>query len=227
MAQLVATRLDPRGSGRLVRTVQRSAQFPEVLAGMVEVEHLGRPGPAVLSHVPNPRRPIPHYQLGLSPPQSFAQGLPVKAAPQFHWIALPTNHHLLAEHAPPTGSPAGLFMPIVHTSLPFVPFHAGLLGFLLPPARTALAHHPPVDHQDRQRRGRLLGLAFFGKGFPSGLQVGFGPGSQSLGQGVQRGVLHLHTPFARYRRGLFIRVGSGHREGQLVFQPQAQLLVTR
>ena len=79
VAQLVATRFDPLRGGRLV-VVQGPAQLPEVLAGVIEVQHLGCSSPAVLGHVPNPRGPVGHHQLGAGAAQPAAQGFPVQAA---------------------------------------------------------------------------------------------------------------------------------------------------
>ena len=63
------------------------------------------------------------------------------------------------------------------------------------------------------------------RSFQGPLYAGFSSGSEPLGQGVQRRVIHRNTPFARHGGGLFIRVGGGDGEGQFVFQGQAQLLM--
>lgn len=65
MAQAVPPRLDPSCGRRL--TAQRPSHFPEMLAGMVEVQHLRGTRPTVLGQVPNPRCAVPHDRDLLRP----------------------------------------------------------------------------------------------------------------------------------------------------------------
>ena len=69
MPQPVQACFDPRPARRFVLGMQRLAQTPEVLAGVVEVQHLGRPAPPVLRHVP---RAITGHQSGAGATPSTA-----------------------------------------------------------------------------------------------------------------------------------------------------------
>ena len=220
MAQLVAAWLDPLRGSHLVVTVQGPAQIPEMLAGMIEVQYFGRARPAVLRHIPNPRGSVSHHQLGLGAAQSTAQGFPVQAPPKLQRLPLPPNHDLLIQHAASASGASGLFLPVIHAGLPFVPFHTDFLRFLLPPARPALAHLPAVQHQYGQFRGRTLGLLFLGSPFQLHLGAGFSTRAQTLGQGVQRRVGHRNTPLLGQGGGFLVRRRGGDGESQFVFQRQ-------
>ena len=144
---------------------------------------------------------------------------------KLHGVALPAGHDLLGEHPVPPGGDPGWFVPVEHAGLPFVPFHAGLLRFLLPPTRAALAHLPAIKHQHGQGRRRASGCAFGRHTGQGGLGAGFRFGAEFLAQGVQAGGGDAHAPFVRHGGGFGIRRGGGDSEGQLVFQGQAQLLM--
>ena len=165
VAQLVAAGFHPSGDGGFVVLVQRAPHFPQVLAGVVKIQHLGRAGPPVLRHVPDPRRAIARHQRGAGAAQPAALGLPVQARAKLHGVALPADHDLLRQHAAAAGSHAGLLVPVEDARLPFVPFHAGFGRFLFPPAGAALTHLPAIEHQHGKPRGRALGLAFWRRGF--------------------------------------------------------------
>src|ERR1035437_4075670 len=148
--------------------------------------HLVRSRAAVLGYVPDSRGSVAHHQFGLGAPQSCTLRFPVQSPGKVHRLALPADNNLVVNHSSSARSLCGLFVPIIHARLPFVPFHAVLLGFLLSPTRPTLAHLPPVQHQHPQLGRRTLRLTLDGRAFQLFLGSAFGTGTQTPGQGVQR-----------------------------------------
>src|SRR5262245_19455088 len=121
-----------------------------MLSRVIEVQYFRGAWPSVLDEVPDPGGSISHHQLGLGPAKTFAKTFPVQASTQLQGLALPTNDHLFRQHPTATGSLSGLLLPVIDSGLPFVPFHAGLLRFLLSPSRPPLTHLPAVEHEHSQ-----------------------------------------------------------------------------
>ena len=102
--------------------------------------HLVRSRAAVLGYVPDSRGSVAHHQFGLGAPQSCTLRFPVQSPGKVHRLALPADNNLVVNHSSSARSLCGLFVPIIHAGLPFVPFHAVLLCFLPAPTQPTLAH---------------------------------------------------------------------------------------
>ena len=132
---------------------------PQMLAGMMEVQQLVRVGPAILDHTPDPRRSIGQGQYRSSPSQSpGAWRFPVQAPPNFQGLALPAHHYFVQQS--PRCEPHRLFLRIKHPQLLFMPFYAGLRGFLLPPTGPSKTHQISIQQQYPQIRRGPLGETF-------------------------------------------------------------------
>ena len=176
--------------------------------------------PAILGHIPYPGRTIPHHQGLLCPTQATPQGFPMQPLSKVHRFPLPTDHYLVGEHPPTAGGLPRLLLPIIHAGPQFVPFHTLFLRRVLPPARSPLAHLPTVQHQHRQRRRPPLRFAFYGRVLHPLLRSFLGPSPKSLGQRMQRRILHDDSPFLRHCCSFRIRTRGRDRKGQFVFQRQ-------
>src|ERR1051326_3472280 len=134
----------------LVHCVAGTAQSPQVLAAMPEIQKLSRVGPAVGLEIPNPWNPVPQHQLPLGAPQTSSQGFPMQPSSQVRRVALGAHYYFVGDQSPPPFGSARLLLQIKYAVLYFVPFYALLLGFVLSPARPTKARKPPVDHQQSQ-----------------------------------------------------------------------------
>src|SRR5664280_1395726 len=117
-----------------------------MLAAMIEIQELVRPGPAVGGHVPNPSAPVTQHQPLLGSSQAAPQGFPVQSLPQFHGLTVPAHHRLLSQNPSLPLGMCGLLLQVENPRLDFVPLHPLLLGFLLTPAGTAKSPQPTI-HQ--------------------------------------------------------------------------------
>ena len=162
---------------------------------MIEVQQLVRVGPAILDHTPNPRRSISQGQYRSSPSQSLAHGFPVQAPPNFQGLALPA-HHYFVQQFPPLRTHR-LFLRIKHPQLLFMPFYAGLRGFLLPPTGPSKTHQISIQQQYPQIRRGPLGRLFHRNFFESLAGLGFSPGTQPLHQGPEGRIFHRTSHLGR------------------------------
>jgi hypothetical protein len=69
MPQLVAQGFGPLRGGGFILPIEGAAHAPQVFAGMIEVEQLGRSLPAVLRHIPDPSGSISDHQPRLGAAQ--------------------------------------------------------------------------------------------------------------------------------------------------------------
>ena len=139
---------------------------------------------------------------------------------------MPTHDHFLAEQAPAPGGAAGLLVTIGDADLLFVPFHAGLRGFLSSPAGTTVAGVPAIQFEHGQRAGRTGGSRFARHGAQPLLGLGNRACAESLHQGVDRGVIGRTTPLRGHSGGAFIAAGGRRREGQPVLESRTELLMS-
>ena len=107
---------------------------------------LRRPPPVWPGRAPSRRVALPSAVVGQTPP-----GRPA------------SRSHLPGHDSAAARRVGGLFLAMVYASLPFMPCHAVLLSFPLPPARPPLAHLPPVEHPPRRRSGGTLRFVFHGR----------------------------------------------------------------
>ena len=172
----------PTGQLPVLFSAHCAPEVPTVLAGLIKVQQPDGIRPAVLLKVPNPRSAIAQKQNMPGPRQAAALRFPIQSPAQFQGCSLPTDDHFVGQQSPVARRSPPLLVPIKHPGLEFVPFHAGLPAFLLSPARSALAHHPAVHHQDGQRAGRPLRLRLGRDRGQAFLRLSFGQRSQALHQ---------------------------------------------
>src|SRR5271165_5577261 len=165
MAQLMAKGFDPLCRSYTLLPMESSPQVPQVLAGMIEVQHFFGSPPTVLRHVPNPGRAISHHKPRLGSPQPSAQSLPVQPSAKLHRVSLPAHDTFVFDDPATTVGAGGFLLRIINPGLPFVPFHAVFCGFAPAPARTPLPHLPPIEHQHTQLGGGSFGLRFWRHSF--------------------------------------------------------------
>src|SRR5256884_3525237 len=134
----------------------------QMLAGMVEVQQLMGPWPALLDQAPAPLGSISRAQNVLGAAQPGGWGLPMQPPAQFASLALPAHYHFVLQRPAAVLGAGTLLMAVKDAHLHFVPFHTGFLGFLFAPARATVAHQPGVDLEHGQSRGCALRLLFFG-----------------------------------------------------------------
>ena len=138
-------RFDPLAG--LLFPFDRSAQCPDMLAGMKKIQNLHCLFPSVLFQIPNPSRPIGQQFQILGPPQSGPQGLPMQLLAQFHRVSQSADHHLLGQLTTPVFFHTSLLDLIVNAHLHFVPFHPVVLGLFASPAWAPMPYQPAVQQQ--------------------------------------------------------------------------------
>ena len=138
----------------------------------------------------------------------------------------PASRPPLSPAVVPARCAPALLVPVKHAQLRFVPFHAGLRRFLLPPAGAAKAHLKPVEHQHRQRRRRAGGDFFLRGRCAAGPGFALRPWPPSrCTKRLDRGVFHRTAHLGRQFRRRLIRAGHGGEVSQFVFQRRTELLV--
>ena len=144
MPQTMQPALHPFASGRLSSGMQRFAQGPEMLAGVIEVQQLMRLAPTIPHDVPDPRSAVSHRQHVAGTSQTAAHRFPMQSPSQLQAFALPTDHHFFQQLSP--CRPRRLFVPVKDAQLRFMPFHAAVASFFVcptPARESALETHPP------------------------------------------------------------------------------------
>src|SRR5437016_1407560 len=158
MAKPVQSLFHPGLGFTFVHRVASTAQRPQMLATVPEIQKLSRLGPAVGLEIPDPSNPITQHQLLLRTAQTSPDRFPMQPTPQLHRVALAAYHRFVGDHCPASLSSARLLVQVKYSVLYFVPLHALLLGFLLSPTRSPKARKPSVEHQQSQFRGSTLWL---------------------------------------------------------------------
>jgi hypothetical protein len=193
MAQLVSPGFHPSRGCRFAAG-ERPPRFPQMLAGVIKIQHFGRALPAVSCHVPNPRCAIAQHQHVFGPPQSAAQSFPMQPPPDLQRFPLPTNDHLPGQQASfhlRSGPPARVGK-TPRSSNRAIP--RGFSASLASPSPAPLAHLPAVQQQYRQLTRRSFRLCFHWHCFQPLLGLHFRPVPQPLGQRVQCGIPHRAPP---------------------------------
>src|SRR2546423_4864464 len=134
----------------------------QMLAGMVEVQQLMGPWPALFDQAPAPLGSISQGQNVLGATQPAALSLPMQPPAQFASLALPAHYHFVLQRPAAVLGAGTLLMAVKDAHLHFVPFHARVWGFLFSPAPAAGAHQPSVDLEHGHGRGCALRVLFFG-----------------------------------------------------------------
>ena len=216
----------PTGQLPVLFSAHCAPEVPTVLAGLIKVQQPDGIRPAVLLKVPNPRSAIAQKQNMPGPRQAAALRFPIQSPAQFQGCSLPTDDHFVGQQSPVARRSPPLLVPIKHPGLEFVPFHAGLPAFLLSPARSALAHHPAVHHQDGQRAGRPLRLRLGRDRGQAFLRLSFGQRSQALHQLMDRRVAHrLLDPAGGHLGGFLVGTRGRGRKAEFVGKTRRELLV--
>src|SRR2546427_3785308 len=116
----------------------------QMLAGMVEVQKLMGPWPALFDQAPAPLGSVSQGQNVLGAAQPAALSLPMQPPAQFASLALPAHYHFVLQRPAAVLGAGTLLMAVKEPHLHFVPFPARVFGFLFAPARAAVAHQPSV-----------------------------------------------------------------------------------
>ncbi len=161
VAELMEQGLDPGSRLLGAPGVKMVGEAPEVLAAMIEVQGLGRPGEAVLDQIPYPDGSIGEDEDFPGPSQAAPHRLRLDHGPEIDDIGIRRDGDdlFLNEHATPGSVGRPVFEAVDDRAFDFLPgdsFQGGR-SRLGAPVHPSLANQPAIDHDDQTER-RLLRL---------------------------------------------------------------------